>query len=81
MRGSVSTGERKTSQVLDASGLLDFTMSRSVSLGGPFETYEPFISLIFQLSSGRGEPRITETADSESLDTGHNCTYMIPLVM
>ena len=29
------------------------------------ETYEPFISLIFQFFSGRGQPRITETVDAE----------------
>jgi hypothetical protein len=41
------------SQVLGAFGLLDFTMD-SVS-----ETYEPFISLIFNIFfSGRGKPRI-----------------------
>jgi hypothetical protein len=28
------------------------------SLGARFETYEPFISLIFQFFSGRGKPRI-----------------------
>jgi hypothetical protein len=28
------------------------------SLCGRIETYEPFISLIFQFFSGRGEPRI-----------------------
>jgi hypothetical protein len=32
------------SQVLGAFGMLDFTM---FSLGARFETYEPFISLIF----------------------------------
>jgi hypothetical protein len=37
------------------------------SLGAHFETYEPSISLIFTFFSG---PRITETADSESVDTG-----------
>jgi hypothetical protein len=56
------------SQVLGAFGLLDFS---PLSFGGRFVTYEPFISLIFQLFfSGRGEPRITETADTESVDTG-----------
>jgi hypothetical protein len=40
------------------------------SLGGSFETYEPIISLFFQYFLGRGEPRITETADTESVDTG-----------
>jgi hypothetical protein len=40
------------------------------SLDGRFKTYKPFIHLIFQFSSGRGEPRTTETAGTESVDTG-----------
>jgi hypothetical protein len=40
------------------------------SLGRHFETYKPFISLHFQFFSGRGEPQITETLDTESADTG-----------
>jgi hypothetical protein len=40
------------SQVLGAFGLLDFTILRPVSLGGRFETYEQFISLIFQFLGG-----------------------------
>jgi hypothetical protein len=40
------------------------------SLGARFETYEPFISLIFNFFSVSGEPRETETADNESVDTG-----------
>jgi hypothetical protein len=39
-------------------------------LGTRFETYELFISLIFKFFSGRGTPRITETADTESADMG-----------
>jgi len=40
------------------------------SLGARFETYGPFISLIFQFFfSGRSKPRITETTDTESADT------------
>jgi hypothetical protein len=39
--------------------------------GAQFETYESFISGIFHLIfSGHGKPRITETADTESADTG-----------
>jgi hypothetical protein len=39
------------------------------SLGAPFETYDPFIYLIFQIFfSGAGQPRINETADTESAD-------------
>jgi hypothetical protein len=36
------------------------------SFGGRFETYGLFVSSILQFFSGRGEPRITETADTES---------------
>ena len=40
------------------------------SLGARFEIYEPFISLIFQpFFSGRGQPWITETSDTESAET------------
>jgi hypothetical protein len=34
------------------------------SLGARFETYEWFISLIFQFFSGRGNARTIETADA-----------------
>jgi hypothetical protein len=34
------------------------------------ETFELFVSLIFQFFSGGGKPRITETAVTESMDTG-----------
>jgi hypothetical protein len=40
------------------------------SLGARFETYETFISLIFQSLSGSNKPRITETANTESADKG-----------
>jgi hypothetical protein len=40
------------------------------SLLARLETYEPFISLIFQFFSGRGKPWITKTADTESVDMG-----------
>ena len=39
-------------------------------LGRLFETYEMFISLIFQFFSDRGKSWIAETADNESADTG-----------
>jgi hypothetical protein len=35
-----------------------------------FETYELFISLIFQFFPGHGKPQITETADTESVNVG-----------
>jgi hypothetical protein len=34
-----------------------------------------FISLIFKFFSGRGKPRITETADDESMDTVAHLYY------
>jgi hypothetical protein len=40
------------------------------SLGVHLETYEPFISLIFQFFSDHSEPQITEAADAESVDMG-----------
>jgi hypothetical protein len=45
-------------QALGVFGLLDFPVLRPFSLGGRFETYEPFISFIFEFFSGRGKPRI-----------------------
>jgi hypothetical protein len=64
------------SQVLGTFELLDSPCYRPFSLGGRFETYKPFISLIFQFFSGRGEPQITETADSEPVDTGDTPIYV-----
>jgi hypothetical protein len=50
---SLSTGgKRKTSQVLDVFGLLDLPCYGPFSLGEYFETYKPFISLIFQFFFG-----------------------------
>jgi hypothetical protein len=40
------------------------------SLGWHFETYELFMSLIFQFLGGHGEMWVTETTDTESADTG-----------
>jgi hypothetical protein len=51
-------GQMKISQVLGAFGMLDFTILRPVLACYAFETYEPFISLIFQFFSGRGKPRV-----------------------
>jgi hypothetical protein len=42
-----------------------------------FEIYEMFISLIFQFFSGHGKPQITETADTESADTGAQPYYVV----
>jgi hypothetical protein len=62
-------GGRKRSQGLGAFGLLHFTMLLPLLLGTRFLTYEPYISLIFHFFSGRGQPWITETANTESADT------------
>jgi hypothetical protein len=40
------------------------------SLGARFETYEPYISLVFKFFSERSKPLITENKDTESVDTG-----------
>jgi hypothetical protein len=50
------------------------------SLGGPFETYELFIYLVFQcfFFSGRGELRVIETLDTESVDKGARL-YLSPI--
>jgi hypothetical protein len=57
-------------QLLGVFGLLDFTMLRPFLAWRRFETYEPFIYLIFNIFSGRGKSRIRESADTESVDTG-----------
>jgi hypothetical protein len=44
-------------------------------LGGHFENYRFFISLIFQFFSDCGEWQITETLDVELVDTGA-CLYV-----
>jgi hypothetical protein len=63
-------GQRKMSQVLGMFWLLILTCYGLFSLGGHFETYKTFNSSIFQFFSGHGEPQITETTDTESVDTG-----------
>jgi hypothetical protein len=41
-----------------------------------FVTYEQFISLLFKFFWGHSEPRITETTDTESADTGAQLYFM-----
>jgi hypothetical protein len=48
-------------------------------LGAHFETYEPFISLIFQFFLSRSKPQITETTDTESADTRARLYYTSPV--
>jgi hypothetical protein len=71
LRGSVSTwtkeDESSTGRVWGA----EFHHVRDRSHLAHFEIYEPFISLISKnFFSGRVVPRITETTDTESPDTG-----------
>jgi hypothetical protein len=58
------------SQVLSAFGCWISPCYDPFSLGAHFKTYEPIISLIFPFFSDGGKPRITETADTELVDTG-----------
>jgi len=51
-------GQRKMSQVLGAFGLLDITMLRPVVTWHAFWNLWTFISLMFQIFSDRGKPRI-----------------------
>jgi hypothetical protein len=66
------------SQVLDAFGLLYFTMLRHVlRLAGVLKlTNGLFLQLSNFFFSGRGEPRITETSDTESMNTGARLYYV-----
>jgi hypothetical protein len=64
-------GQRKMSQVPGAFGLLDFTMLRSVLAWRAFWKLWTFYFFNFpNYFSGRGKPRLTETADTEFADTG-----------
>jgi hypothetical protein len=66
-------GQRKMSQVLGAFGLLDLPCYGPFSLGARFETYEPFISLVFPIFfSDRGKPRILS-----KWIRGHDCTTLL----
>jgi hypothetical protein len=57
-------------QVLGAFGLLEFTMLRPVLAWRILKLMNRlFLYLIFQFFSGCGKPRITETADTESVET------------
>jgi hypothetical protein len=56
------------SQILGAFGLLELTVAGLFSLGGRFETYEPFVSIIFKLLGGSGKPRVLN-----QWIRGHDC--------
>jgi hypothetical protein len=50
-------------------------MLRCGLAGVRFENYETFISIYFPSFSGGGEPRITETAGTESVNTEARLIY------
>jgi hypothetical protein len=63
--GSVSTGtkeDKSSTRRVWSAGVHHVT--GPFSLGGRFESYEPFIYLIFNFFSGRGKPRINEAVDT-----------------
>jgi hypothetical protein len=64
-------GQEKKSQVLGAFWLMDFTMLRPVLAWRAFwNLWTVYLFNIPIYNSGCGEPRITETVDTESVDTG-----------
>jgi hypothetical protein len=64
-------GQRKMRQVLGAFGLLDFTMLLTVPAWRAFWNLWNVYFFNFPIFfSGRGKPRIIETADTESVKTG-----------
>ena len=64
-------GQRKMSRVLGAFGLLDFAMLRPVIVWRAFWNLRTIYFFNFRFFfSGCGEPRVTETADTESANSG-----------
>jgi hypothetical protein len=73
-------GQSKMSQVMGAFGLLGFTMLRPILAWRAFWNICTVYFFNFpKFLSGRGKPRITETADTESADTGVHlyCFYWL----
>jgi hypothetical protein len=66
-QGSMSTGAKENESSTRCIWVTGF---HHVIAHWRFETYKPFISLIFQLLSGHSEQQITKTTDSESADMG-----------
>jgi hypothetical protein len=77
LRGSLSTGAKEDDVKYWARlGCWISPCYGPFSLGGSFEIYKPFISLISHFFSGRGEPWITESADTESADTSARLYFL-----
>jgi hypothetical protein len=73
LRGSVSTGAKEDESSTGRVWAVGISPCYGLfSLGGRFKTYEPFVSLIFQFCSGRGEPRILNQQTQ-----GHDCTLYL----
>jgi hypothetical protein len=62
----VSTGAKEDESSTESVWAAVFQYVTARSRFARVETYEPFISLIFKLFSGRGKPRIRE----------HECIYL-----
>jgi hypothetical protein len=63
--GSVSTGAKQgESSTVHISGCWILPRCGPFSFGGRFETYKPFVYLIFQFFFYRGKPRMTEIEDT-----------------
>jgi hypothetical protein len=65
-----SMGQRKMSKVPGVFGLLDFITLRPVLAWRMFWDLWPVYCFSFQVFSGCNKPQITETTDTESVDTG-----------
>jgi hypothetical protein len=69
-------GQRKMSQILGVFGLLDSTFLWPLSFGTCFETYESFISLIFQFFFSA----VVNCGYVKLQIRGHNCIFKISLL-
>jgi hypothetical protein len=81
LRGSVCTGAKGDESSTGRVGCWISPRYGPFSLGARFETYGPFISLIFRIRFlGRGQPRITETADTAVHIHTHTHTHTVAKV-
>jgi hypothetical protein len=70
LRGSVGAGTKEDKSSTGRVRAAGFHHVTARSRLARFETYEPFISLLFKFFSGCGKPQIIENVDTESVDTG-----------
>jgi hypothetical protein len=77
LRGSVSTEAKEDESSTGRVWAAGFHYVTVRSLFARSETYESLIYFTFQIFSGRGKPRITETTDTESVDMGAQLYFII----